>query len=292
MIKEKNLERLKLRELVTRICDDCGKEEKIRYARIRYSEIEKDFSRDYCKKCSYKHRKVNEHCRGSKSVDWKGGMAITKNGYLRYTSGWDENGEKRDRKGEYVHKVLYGKALGRKLTKIEQLHHIDMNKLNNEINNLFLCENKSKHYVLHAQMEEVALTLLNKYIWFDKENKIYTTEKKEYPIICFIVNGIKPSCRRLDNNGKYYECVYVAYRKHEAYHRYIMEKFLNKKLLRYEQVHHIDGNTLNNDINNLIVVTRNDHKNIHFSLQECIKKLFEQKIVVFNNGKYEICQNI
>lgn len=43
-------------------------------------------------------------------------------------------------------------------------------------------------------------------------------------------------------------------------HRYIMEQFLGRKLLKNEHVHHIDGNGLNNDINNLELLTNSEHQ--------------------------------
>ncbi len=46
-------------------------------------------------------------------------------------------------------------------------------------------------------------------------------------------------------------------------HRYIMEQKLNRKLLRSEHIHHIDGNTLNNDIENLMIVSPKEHIQIH-----------------------------
>lgn len=46
-------------------------------------------------------------------------------------------------------------------------------------------------------------------------------------------------------------------------HRYIMEQFLGRKLHRYEVVHHKDGNKLNNDLDNLVLMTLSDHAREH-----------------------------
>lgn len=46
-------------------------------------------------------------------------------------------------------------------------------------------------------------------------------------------------------------------------HRYVMEQFLGRKLLSTEIVHHIDGNKLNNDIQNLQLLSVKQHSKIH-----------------------------
>jgi hypothetical protein len=46
-------------------------------------------------------------------------------------------------------------------------------------------------------------------------------------------------------------------------HRYIMEKYLGRKLESNEDVHHMDGNKLNNDISNLLLLSKSEHMLIH-----------------------------
>jgi hypothetical protein len=43
-------------------------------------------------------------------------------------------------------------------------------------------------------------------------------------------------------------------------HRWLMEQRLGRKLEKWEQVHHIDGNHLNNDLSNLEVLSNSDHQ--------------------------------
>jgi hypothetical protein len=43
-------------------------------------------------------------------------------------------------------------------------------------------------------------------------------------------------------------------------HRWIMEQHLGRKLESWEHVHHIDGNHLNNNIENLEVLSNADHQ--------------------------------
>lgn len=46
-------------------------------------------------------------------------------------------------------------------------------------------------------------------------------------------------------------------------HRWIMENHLGRKLSRWENVHHIDGNRLNNDISNLELIDHVEHALLH-----------------------------
>ena len=48
-----------------------------------------------------------------------------------------------------------------------------------------------------------------------------------------------------------------------SYPKYLMETKLNRKLKPFEQVHHIDGNPLNNDISNLEIRSLGEHQKEH-----------------------------
>jgi hypothetical protein len=59
----------------------------------------------------------------------------------------------------------------------------------------------------------------------------------------------------------YHKYVYIKIDgKRIREHRYIMEQFIGRKLLKNEHVHHKDGNGLNNDINNLELLTNSEHQ--------------------------------
>lgn len=59
-----------------------------------------------------------------------------------------------------------------------------------------------------------------------------------------------------------YKAIKVNGKKYDE-HRYIMEKYLGRKLNRNEVVHHKDGNKLNNDINNLELMSLSEHSKRH-----------------------------
>lgn len=50
-------------------------------------------------------------------------------------------------------------------------------------------------------------------------------------------------------------------------HRLIMEKYIGRKINDNEQVHHIDGNPKNNNINNLQLLTQKEHMQLHNKLK-------------------------
>lgn len=75
---------------------------------------------------------------------------------------------------------------------------------------------------------------------------------------------------RLYRGRQYYMCR-NGEGKEILYHRYIMEKHIGRKLLITEIVHHIDENTLNNSLDNLVIMSRKEHIILH-KTQECITK--------------------
>lgn len=67
---------------------------------------------------------------------------------------------------------------------------------------------------------------------------------------------------KLINNG--YVVLYTRdFKRLMGEHRYIMEKAIGRKLSKDEIVHHIDKNPLNNKLENLQIVTKEEHREIH-----------------------------
>lgn len=99
---------------------------------------------------------ANKGIKRNITPEWKAKIAATKarlilensdkiilknNGYYEYARGIN--------KGRRVHRVLMEEHLGRKLNRNEVVHHIDHNKLNNDISNLELMD-LNEHLKLHA----------------------------------------------------------------------------------------------------------------------------------------------
>lgn len=50
-------------------------------------------------------------------------------------------------------------------------------------------------------------------------------------------------------------------------HRLVMEEYLGRKLTVKEDVHHKDGNKLNNEISNLELMSKSEHSKLHHKLK-------------------------
>jgi hypothetical protein len=84
---------------------------------------------------------------GNSSVLWKNGRHIDNAGYILLYS----PNHSFKNAGKYVmeHRLVAEKVLKRYLTRKEVIHHIDGDKTNNNIDNLFLFSNTSEHIIFH-----------------------------------------------------------------------------------------------------------------------------------------------
>lgn len=175
------------------ICDDCGKETITTYANYNTYTKKINFNGETrCNRCSSKisGRKnkgrisktrgiPQPNRRGKNSPTWKGGEYVASDGYkmvrvnsgtLNRKSGWNQY--------QKEHVYLIEKELNRKLTKNEIVHHIDGNKLNNSLNNLWLCDH-SKHRTAHQSLQEIGYLLIkNKLIHFNTTTGQYEADIK------------------------------------------------------------------------------------------------------------------
>lgn len=70
------------------------------------------------------------------------GLSLKSSGYLEHTRGIH--------KGRRAHVVIMELAIGRKLARSEVVHHIDHNRVNNDLSNLALMT-RAQHAALHAR---------------------------------------------------------------------------------------------------------------------------------------------
>jgi len=97
--------------------------------------------------------------KGKNHHNWQGGITTVSSGYVGI---WMPEHPKCNNVG-YVkeHTLVAEKMLGRPLRKNEVVHHINMDKQNNDESNLFICDNK-EHLKCHRSIENLIKPLLDK----------------------------------------------------------------------------------------------------------------------------------
>ncbi len=73
----------------------------------------------------------------------------------------------------FKHVLEIEKHLGRLPSKAEPIHHIDLDRTNYHISNLFLSKNHSHHQNIHAQLNKLIAQLIKKGILKFKDGKYY-----------------------------------------------------------------------------------------------------------------------
>jgi len=273
-----------IRKLCVIKCDECGVKKETRLDVVKKGHLTRNSEIDLCLSCSLLIKYSGKRPRGKNNKNFKHGL--NNKGYRLMTV---DEGRKC-----FEHQYIMEGHLNRRLDKKERIHHIDFDKINNEISNLHLCDSVSEHSLCHHQMEKIGYDLFGDKIWFDRLDKKYVLNKipsvvdnNKYHLD--VNNLYKIYYKR--TNSYYYR---YAYKNDDGkwitktYHVALMELKIGRKLYINECVHHINGDTLNNDISNLLLVTRSEHAIAHISLQRCVAELYKQGIVGFDRevGKY------
>ncbi len=127
----------------------------------------------WLKKFGIRIRTNSETSKGKNNPNWKGyRKKIFHKGYILIY----KPKHYRANKAGYVceHITIMEKIKGRGLWPKEAIHHIDGDRSNNNIDNLFLTLNNSQHFKLHSSLQKVAYQLVKEGII------IFDPDKKEY----------------------------------------------------------------------------------------------------------------
>jgi hypothetical protein len=139
-------------------CDFCGKE----FIRNKYSI--KKVKKHYCSKICFhiieKGRNINDKQRealklgrgsGEKNSMWKGGRIKHTGGYIYIYKPKHPNSG--DRGYILEHRFIMEQYLGRYLLSEEVVHHINMDRSDNRLENLQLFPSKRKHLDYHLELK-------------------------------------------------------------------------------------------------------------------------------------------
>lgn len=203
----------------------CGK---IRFAQKSYviRSIKEGTFTGLCRKCNATMRY------GPKNPGWKGGRKINGKGYVQVAIQPDHQFYSMSTADSRVfeHRLVMAKYLCRPLRSDEVVHHIDGDKTNNSLANLFLTT-VAKHTRIHKRHVGQKVNL-SEYV------KITLRPGDRY--FCMATT-----------DGVVYE------------HRLVVALVEGRVLRTDECVHHVDGNRANNAIENLFLTTRAGHPTIH-----------------------------
>ena len=106
---------------------------------------------------------------------------VIKDGYPGwYQSTYDDEGMWVNTRFIFKHRDVIEQKLGRKLKKSEKVHHIDMDKMNFDEDNLWVCDN-SQHSIAHMSFNAHCKEAMNNLVQFDfnkKTGKYYLIKKE------------------------------------------------------------------------------------------------------------------
>lgn len=172
-------------------CDNCETENRVQYRSIYMSRTRRKSEKDFCIKCARNFAAINR----------RRGTVHDSNGYS-----YVQDGNER----VFIHTKVAEEKLGRPLTQTEVVHHINGDKKDNSIENLYVFENQKQHMLSHNSLEELSFYLVkNNYIKFDTNSARYYLNKsnlnfeKSYGFENIAIKQKKNICKsRLDTSIK------------------------------------------------------------------------------------------
>jgi hypothetical protein len=168
-------------------CDKCGIVKELIYANYSRSQVKNGYNGlTYCRKCvtqfngikrrgkvpHNKGKKLKAEQKGVNHPSWKGGKYVDGNGYVMVYIG-DNSSEIGWNSYRKEHTIVVEDFLNRKLAVDEVIHHIDGDKTENQIENLWLTDGVG-HRKAHNSLQNIGYVLYKKgIIGFDKTQGFY-----------------------------------------------------------------------------------------------------------------------
>jgi hypothetical protein len=170
-------------------CDGCGKETTTTFNNYNVQQKRIGHTGEtYCRKCSNKRSGEAKkgrpsplkgvkrpHLSGENSASWKGGRWISSDGYWMVHIG-NSNGKSKWGNYRKEHFVIAEEKIGRPLKKGEIVHHIDGDKLNNNLDNLDVLGSESEHRSTHNSFNGLMTRLVNQNIVLYKDGEYFINE--------------------------------------------------------------------------------------------------------------------
>jgi len=173
------------------VCNDCGKQSEANWNNYVQGQRKRGWTGEtYCQPCIA--RRIGKSAKGKanpkvgvanalrKGPDhpsWKGGRYVDHHGYVmvsvhsgRQGSGWNNYRKE--------HSLIMEAHLGRPLKKGEVIHHIDGDKTNNLLENLWLTD-QGGHRTAHISLQGIGLLLVRAgLVDFDRCTSVYKANVK------------------------------------------------------------------------------------------------------------------
>lgn len=150
------------------VCNDCGVQTKATYGNYLNSQIRhKRKGKTYCRPCSNKRtgrlkrgKPLHNACgprpkmRLNNHPNYGGGRWVASDGYVMVQTG--------TRQYQREHLLIMGQHVGRRIRSEEGevVHHINLDKICNEVSNLVILPSESDHRSAHRSLTKVAAFLV------------------------------------------------------------------------------------------------------------------------------------
>lgn len=159
------------------MCEDCGKVRRSRRNKTLLDKIDHP-----CRSCSNKRNGKKKQGKPAWNKGKRYSIApVERTSYINssgYREVWCGRGEEsRGRKDGYKleHHLVVEEGIGRKLEKNEIVHHINGNKLDNRLENLWVFNSISLHRQSHGSLEDVAMILVSQGVIVFDNGKYFIT---------------------------------------------------------------------------------------------------------------------